>query len=81
MKGKVVMNSRGARALLNAPGVAADLKRRGDRVAAAAGAGVGVRVTVGGKRARAVVMTETAAARRREAKSKALTRALDAGRG
>jgi hypothetical protein len=62
-------------------GVAADLKRRGDAIAAAAGDGVGVRVAMGASRARVTVITETYAAAKAEATDKTLTSAIGAGRG
>lgn len=62
-------------------GVIADLKRRGDAIAAAAGEGVGVQVMVGATRARVTVMTETFAAAKAEATDKTLTSAIGAGRG
>ena len=62
-------------------GVAADLTRRGARIAAAAGEGFGARKTVGGQRMRVTVNTETRAAARAEATDKTLTRSLGSGRG
>ena len=78
---RVRMNPKGARAILRSPEVLAELRRRADRVATVAGDGMEADGGVGPRRARASVRTATIQARRREAKSKALTRALDAGRG
>lgn len=78
-KVKVELNSRGVRQLLNDAGVAADLRRRAERIAAAAGDGMLVD-TSSGTRARAVVITGTADAKKAEATDRRLTRALDAGR-
>lgn len=68
-------------ALLKSPGVQADLRRRGARIAARAGSGMEVESSVGANRARVSVRTATPAARRAEAEDRALTRAIDAGRG
>ena len=78
---RVRMNPKGARAILRSPEVLAELRRRADRVATVAGDGMEADGGVGPRRARASGRTATIQARRREAKSKALTRALDAGRG
>lgn len=77
---RVKMNAKGARAILQSAEVQAELGRRARNVALAAGPGMEASVRVGANRARASVITGTAAARRAEATSKALTRALDAGR-
>ena len=61
-------------------GVAADLQSRARRIAAAAGEGMEVDYAVGARRARASVRTASVPARRAEAKNRALSRALDAGR-
>ena len=61
-------------------GVAEDLKDRASRIAAAAGEGMEVDYAVGRSRARASVRTATFPARKAEAKTRALSRALDAGR-
>ena len=61
-------------------GVAEDLKDRAARIAAAAGEGMETDYAVGRNRARASVRTATFAAMRAEAKDRALSRALDAGR-
>jgi hypothetical protein len=80
---KIELNSAGVAALLKSPEVQADLARRADAIAAAAGAAGGVfghDVQVGRTRARAMVWTEDVAAMEAEAKDRALTRAVDAGR-
>jgi len=77
---RVKLNSEGARALLRSVEVQADLRRRSRAIAAAAGEGMLSEVTVGSNRARGQVVTATTEARVREAKDKALTRSLDAGR-
>ena len=69
------------RAINRSPGVEAELKRRADRIAAAAGPGMIASSRIGPKRARASVVTVTNQARAAEARTRALTRALDAGRG
>jgi tRNA A37 threonylcarbamoyltransferase TsaD len=66
--------------LLKSPAVQQDLRRRADRIAAAAGPGMEASVRVGRTRARGSVITATAQARDNEARNRALTRALDAGR-
>jgi hypothetical protein len=57
-----------------------DLDRRAARIAAAAGPGFEA-TSQPSRRARASVITATAEARAAEATSRALTRAIDAGRG
>lgn len=61
-------------------GVSQDLKARADRIASAAGAGMETDYQVGRNRARASVRTATYDAMRAEAKTRALSRAFDAGR-
>ena len=77
---KVKLNSSGVRELLRSPGVLADLEARAKRIAAAAGGGMVVESAVGANRARAVVITGTREAMEAEARTRALTRAVDAGR-
>ena len=80
-KVRVELNSAGVRALLKDPGVAADLAARGERIAATAGEGFessGVRQDR--DRVAVTVRAATEEARRAEAESRALLRALDAGR-
>lgn len=77
---RIVLNRRGVRELLRSPEVLADLKRRAEAIAAAAGDGMEPSAMVGKNRARASVITATHNARRAEAVTRALTRAIDAGR-
>lgn len=83
-KVRIKLNRREVRRLLRGEGqysgVAEDLKRRADNIAAAAGDGMEVDTGVGRNRARASVRTATPEAVEAEATSRALTRALDAGR-
>jgi hypothetical protein len=62
-------------------GVAADLEERAEAIAAAAGEGMEVETETGRNRVRVSVRTATPEAARAEAETRALTRALDAGRG
>lgn len=80
-KAQIKMNAAGARAILTSGAVQAFLKAKADRIAAAAGPGMAAHSNGGSSRARAAVVTSTKAAMRAEAKDRALTRALDAGRG
>ena len=67
--------------LLRSPEVRADLTRRARNIAAAAGPGKwNVHDETGRSRARAAVVTGDFEARRNEARTRALTRAIDAGR-
>lgn len=78
--GRIVLKRKGMRELLRSPEVLADLKRRAEAIAAAAGSGMEVSAMVGRNRARSSVITATSEARNAEATSRALTRAIDAGR-
>lgn len=78
---RIEMNGAGIRKLLADAGVQRDLERRGERIAAAAGDGFDAVPDPGRKRARVVVLTQTAEAMEAEATRRALTRAVDAGRG
>ena len=78
--GRIVLKHKGMRQLLRSPEVLADLKRRAESIAAAAGSGMEVSAMVGRNRARSSVITATSEARNAEATSRALTRAIDAGR-
>lgn len=78
---RVEMNEAGIGEMLRSPGVLADLRRRADRIAAAGGPGMEASSMVGHTRARASVITATPDARRAEATRRALTAAVDAGRG
>ena len=78
---KVKLNSTGVRALLKDPGVAADLDARAARIASAAGEGFessGVRTDR--DRVAVTIAANTDEARLAEAESRALLRAIDAGR-
>lgn len=81
---RLEMNRAGIIAALQAPGVEAELLRRGNAVASAARAIGGGRFHVsarrGRTRVRVSVITEDAKARKAEAVDRALTRALDAAR-
>lgn len=81
---RIEMNRAGIIAALTAPGVEADLMRRGNAAAAAARANGGGRYMVtarrGKTRVRVSVITSSDTARRAESTDRALTRALDAAR-
>lgn len=66
--------------LLKSPEMVAELRKRAERIAAAAGDGFEVETSVSRTRAHALVRTATFKARHAEARDRALTRALDAGR-
>lgn len=77
---RVEINHEGVKALLKSPLVAAELERRAKAIAAKAGPGMEVSVHYGRNRVNASVITATTEARVAEAKDRALTRAIDAGR-
>jgi hypothetical protein len=77
---RIEMNRAGIIAALQAPGVEADLMRRGHAVASAAGPGHMVTARRGRTRVRVSVITASPSAMRREAVDRSLTRALDAAR-
>lgn len=78
---KLVVNSAGIRDLLRSKEVAADLRRRAERIRDQAGADDHeVQVFIGRNRARATVRTSTYEGRQDEAIHRQLSRALDAGR-
>lgn len=78
---KITINRKGIGQLLKSPEAVNELRRRARNVAAAAGPGQwNVRAEYDNKRARAAVVTGDLEARRNEAKTRALTRAIDAGR-
>ena len=81
MASRFKLNRKGIRDLLRSPAVEAELRRRAERIAAQAGPGMRVDGGVGPNRARAAVITDTIEARLAERRSKALTRAINAGRG
>lgn len=78
---RIEVNSAGIQALLKSPEVEALLKAKAGRIAAAAGEGMEATSRVGRTRARASVVTATREARKAEAVDRALTKAIDAGRG
>lgn len=81
---KIELISAGVAELLKSAEVQADLARRAGAIAAAASASGGKfdhDVRVGKSRARAMVWTDDFAAMEAEAKDRALTKAIDAGRG
>ena len=78
---RIELNSAGVRELLRSPEVRADLDSRARAIAAAAGEGMESDSQVGKGRARATVWTDTVEAMEAEATERALTRAIDAGRG
>lgn len=77
---RVEINRAAVGKLLKSPEILADLKRRGDAIAAAAGEGMEAQEFIGATRARVTVKTATPAAMEREAIDRALTTAIDAGR-
>lgn len=85
---RIEVNSAGVRDILSSDGVLADLESRANRIAEAAGGSPDFEASaqvVGGSsklgRAMAYVRTATQDGRRAEAEDRALTRAIDAGRG
>lgn len=78
---RVEINSAGIGALLKSDEVQAFLMAKAQRIAAAAGEGMEASSRIGATRARASVITATRAARKAEAVDRALTAAIDAGRG
>jgi hypothetical protein len=77
----IELNDAGMRELLKDEGVRADLARRARNIAQSAGEGMESSATSGRNRALAMAWTETPEAMRAEATTRALTRAVDAGRG
>lgn len=77
---RIELNGKGARALLQHDNVRRDLERRARNIDAAAGGGHTVDSRIGATRARASVRADTPETMAREAKRRALTRAIDAGR-
>lgn len=78
----VKIHSQAAEAILKSPEVLGDLERRARAIQLRAGGDPDFEVVsmVGSGRARASVVTATQEGRRAEAESRALTRAIDAGR-
>lgn len=81
MVAKVVLNRKGVRELLRGNEVRTDLERRAKAIASRAGDGFEADSDVGPARARASVRTADRDAMIAESHGRALTRALDAGRG
>lgn len=79
-RSRIVLNRRGVRELLRSSEVLRDMRRRAEVIAQRAGDGMVASAMVGAGRARASVITATAKAREAEARHRALTRAIDAGR-
>lgn len=77
---RIVVNHAAVRELLRSPAVLKNLEERARRIAAQAGEGMEVGTYIGPNRARATVITATVEARLAEARDRALTRAIDAGR-
>ena len=77
---KVKVNPSGVAALLRHPGVREDLYARANRIKAAAGHGHTVKVFQGHDRVRAHIKASTKQAQAAEARDRALTRAIQAGR-
>lgn len=77
---RIEMNRKGVEELLKSPEVQADLQRRAEAIAQAAGPGMVAEARVGRTRARASVRTGDFDAILAEARDKALTKAIDAGR-
>lgn len=77
---RIVLNDKAIQDLLKSVEVQTDLKHRADRIAAAAGEGMEVFEYIGKDRAHAGVFTDSFPARYHEARDRALTKAIDAGR-
>jgi hypothetical protein len=77
---RVKLTRNGPRQLRQLEVVRRDLERRAQAIARAAGSGMKADSSIGKTRARATVFTATPEARRAEATSRALTRAVGAGR-
>lgn len=80
-KTRIKFNYAGFNAVRRSAGVDEDLEGRARRVAAAAGPGFEVRRTINPGRVGYLVYAETLEAMEAEAVDKALTSAIDAGRG
>lgn len=74
------INHAGVAELLNHPALVADIEARCARIAAAAGEGFKYEAKAGRDRAIGVVWSYTNQAKAAEARDRALTRAIDAGR-
>lgn len=77
---RIVLNRAGVRQLLNSPEVLADIAARSQRIAQRAGEGFTPATERGRNRVRGSVRTASRAARLAEAKQRALTQAINAGR-
>lgn len=77
---RVKINKKAVVALLSSQEVAADLRRRGNRIADAAGEGFEATTTRNRDRVVVFVRSETFEAQKAEAEDRALTRAISAGR-
>lgn len=77
---RVKLNRTGVRQLLQSPEIQGDLTRRARAIATAAGPGFEVISGPGATRARAMVVTDTFDAMLAEARDRALSRSIDAGR-
>lgn len=75
------INQDAIKELLNSTELANLIGERVDRIAAAAGPGFKASVRRGKSRVRGSVITTDTASRRAEAESRALTKAVEAGRG
>lgn len=80
-KGKLDINEAAVAKALKSSGMQADIRRRVEAIAAAAGPGFEASVVVGRNRVHGSVISKTKKAARQEAKRRALSRAVDAGRG
>ncbi|MDI3330132.1 MAG: hypothetical protein QJR09_05265 [Micrococcus sp.] len=78
---RIQFNYKGFDAVRRSDGVKADLERRGRRIADAAGEGFETKSTLNPGRAGVLVYADTYEAMEAEATDKALTRAINAGRG
>lgn len=80
MSTRIKLNSKAVRDLLRSADMVADLDERARRIANAAGDGFKSEARAGRSRALASVWTAGREAREAEARNRALTRAIDAGR-
>lgn len=74
-KGRLDLNTRGVRALLNEPGMRRLMKSEAERIKARAGAGHEINLSKGRDRYRAAVSTESVEAKKGEQKNRTLTKA------
>lgn len=78
---RISLNKQAVRNMARSPQMQAMLLARAERIASAAGEGMVAESHIGSTRARATVHTDTFEAILAEATDRALTNALDAGRG